>query len=125
HRFVGDEYLGVQGQRGGQYDALALALGELVGVPGQEPVGGAQADPFERVGDPPRDLRAGDPVDTQAFADRPCDRVRWVERSAGILRYVLHLAAELGEVTAAVAQAAGRRSGSRRRWAGVGPAARA
>ena len=49
-RLVGDEQLGLQGQRAGDADALALAAGELVRV--AVVVLGVEADDLEQLLDP-------------------------------------------------------------------------
>ena len=68
HRLVGDDQFGLQGQRPGDADPLALPAGELV----REPVVvlGLQPDALEEFQDPPLELRAaGQAVQFDRVAD--------------------------------------------------------
>ena len=51
HRLVGDDQFGLQDQRAGDDDALALAAGQLVRVAQEEALGRPQPGPRQRLGD--------------------------------------------------------------------------
>ena len=84
--------LGLQRQRAGDADALALAAGEL----GREAVVvlGVEADELHQLLDPLLALgAAGDAVDGERVADDRADPAARVERAVGVLEDHLHLAA--------------------------------
>ena len=85
-RLVGDQQVGLVGQRHGDHDALALAAGELVGI-GVEPAGGVgDADLVEQLeGAAARGGAAETLVQDQHLVDLPLDRVQRVERGHRLL----------------------------------------
>ncbi len=66
-RFVGDDDVGIVGERHGDADALALAAGEFVGVGGRAVAGIGDADAVHQVGGAGQGFRVGDALVT---ADR-------------------------------------------------------
>ena len=83
-RLVADHQLGLQDQRAGDADALALAAGEFVRVA----VGmlGTQADLGHHVGDAVLDLGlVGDAVDAQRIGQRAAHGLARIERGVGVL----------------------------------------
>ena len=92
-RLVGDDQLGLERQRPGDGDALALAAGELVRV--ALGVLGREADLVQQLGDalaPPR-LRQDVGVDHPGLGDDLEDRHPRVERLGRVLEHHLDLAA--------------------------------
>ena len=56
HRLVGDDHVGLEHDRAGDADALALAAGELVGVAVQVVAGGSQPGLLQGAHDALREL---------------------------------------------------------------------
>ena len=115
-RLVGDQQLGLQGERPGDPDALALAAGELVGV--AVVVLGVEADDLEQLPDPVEDLVLGDHlVHPQRGADDRADRVPRVQRGVRVLEDHLDLAAQRQHLPVRqVADVVRPRTSSTRRW---------
>ena len=94
HRLVADDQLGLDGERAGDADALALAAGEFV----REAVHvvGLQADRLEQLHDAVfhRLLRRRELVDGERLADDRADLQPRIERGVGILEDDLHVAAQ-------------------------------
>ena len=93
HRLVGDEHLGLEDERAGDDDALALAAGQLVRVAQEEALGRAQPGPRQRLGDQLPRSSPAHAVDPQALGHRLVDGVPRVERAGRVLQHQLHLAA--------------------------------
>ena len=90
-RLVADDELGMERQRAGDADALALAAGELV----REALGvvAREADHLEQLAYPPRLLRPRPPaVDHERLGDDVLDRHARIERAERVLEDDLHLA---------------------------------
>ena len=88
---VADDEVGLEDERPGDPDALALAAGELVWVAAGVP--GRQADEVHHPTDLLVTLGGGpDPVDPQALADAVDDRRPRVEARIGVLEDHLHAA---------------------------------
>ena len=87
-RLVADEEVGVERERAGEADALALAAGELVRVArrgvGREP------DHLQQLAHLLAELLAAAPVHAQRLADHPPDRVARVQRGVRVLEDHLH-----------------------------------
>ena len=72
NRLIGDDQLGVEGQRPRNADPLTLAAAELVGVAPQ--VLGVQSDPCQQIDRPLFELRAGcHSVDFEGLAHNAAD----------------------------------------------------
>ena len=104
-RLVADDDVGVQCQRAGDADALALAAGELLRVL----VGGlgAEADEVEQAPHPHVAVLAGlvhALVAAPRLGDDVARRHPRVQRRVGVLEHHLHAAAELQQVLAAQAE---------------------
>jgi hypothetical protein len=90
-RLVGHHHLGVERQRAGDGDALALAAGELVGIALR--VVGRQAHLFEQPAHPGLRLgAAGDAVHQERLHDREAHREARVQRGEGVLEDELDVA---------------------------------
>ena len=89
HRLVADDEVGLEDERAGDADALALAAGELVRVAPR--VVRLEADQVHHLGDllPPLGV-AAEAVDAQALADAVADRRPRVEAGVRILEDDLH-----------------------------------
>jgi hypothetical protein len=84
HRLVGDQQVGLRGERAGDRDPLALAARELAReAPGEH---GGEPDQFEQFGDArPTAAAVRDTVDAQRLADCRADRQPRVQGGIGIL----------------------------------------
>ncbi len=92
-RLVADDQLGIERQRAGDADALALPARELVRV--ALGVLDAETDRLEQLEDPPLLLVLGaDAVDAQRLADDVPDAHARVERGIRVLEDDLHVAAQ-------------------------------
>ena len=121
---VGDDQLGLEGQRAGDADALALAAGELVRV--AVVVLGVKADDLQQLLDPLLHATGrADPVDLHRHGDDPADGVPGVQRGVRVLEDDLHVLAAAGAAPAgSCVRCPDPRRRSCRRWApAAGPAA--
>jgi hypothetical protein len=85
-RFVGDQKLGVVGQRHGDHHALPLPAGQLVGIGAQPLLRVADAHTGHQLDDPlPRRLPAQALVQRKALGDLLFQRVQRVERCHRLL----------------------------------------
>ncbi len=116
HRLVADDQVGIDGERAGDADALALPAGELVRIaPGMF---GQQADDFQQLA-PARGARRGvaDLVHPQRLGQDFADGHARIERGVGVLEDDLHVPAqpaqlvlvEVGDLLALEAHRARRR----------------
>jgi hypothetical protein len=95
-RLVADDERRLHRERPGDADPLALASGELVGIPAR--MARIEAHLLQQPGHLPRHvLAAGEPVDPDAFGDRGAHRHPRVERAVRVLKDDLHPAAHLPE----------------------------
>ncbi len=91
---IADDQFGLQGERPGDADALALAAGELV----REPFSRAWPKPaaLKEIADTlPELIAAGQAVHLERFADDSSDAHSWIEGADRILEDDLHLAAQV------------------------------
>jgi len=98
HRLVGDQQLRLDRQRAGDGDALALAAGELVGVPVEMLL--AEADALDELAGPLPALGRGvaDAVDAHGFDEGLLDGVAGVQRGERVLEDHLRVAPERPEL---------------------------
>ena len=87
-RFVGDEEVGIVGERHGDHDALALAARQLVRISVQTLFRLANADLAQQLerAHPSRLFRHAT-MHTEDLSDLPLDGVQRVERSHGFLEH--------------------------------------
>jgi hypothetical protein len=99
HRLVGDEELGLEHERRGDSDPLALATRELVRITVEEELGRGELDPRERVAYERRPLRLRAPelVDEERLLDGGAHGEPRIERLVRILVDDLHPPAERPE----------------------------
>ena len=85
-RFVGDQQVGLVGERHGDHHALALAAGQLMGVGAQALLGLLQAHQVQQFESAGARLRlAHAPMQHQRLADLPVDGVQRIERRHRLL----------------------------------------
>ena len=89
-RLVEQQDLGLEHQRPGDGDALALAAGELVGV--AEAEARVEADVGQRLQH--AGVAAADAVDRERLGERRVDGALGVQRAVGVLEHHLHPAGE-------------------------------
>jgi len=99
--FVADDEAGLEGERTGDADALALAAGELVGVAVDG--GASEAAALEEFADLGAEMvfAFDEFVNDEGLADDGADAHAWVQGAAGVLEDDLHLTAEFAEGRAA------------------------
>ena len=86
-RLVGDQQVGLVGERHGDHDALALAAGQLVRIAAKPRLRVGNADLGEHFDDSPARGGAGEPaMQQQNFADLLLDRVQRIERGHRLLK---------------------------------------
>ena len=93
HRFVGNEHIGLECQRAGNNNALALPAGKLLRDGLEEVLPGGQLRSFQAFAHP-RPFVTGELLHAQAFGDGLIDRARRVQRSRRVLQNHLHVAPE-------------------------------
>ena len=97
HRLVADQQLGVDRQRAGDADALALAAGELVRIAPR--VLRSEPDHVQELRDPPRALASlRQSVDGQRLADHLLHRHARIQGGIRVLEDHLHLAPQRPQV---------------------------
>src|SRR5262245_31087487 len=89
-RLVGDDEVGIDRERAGEPDPLALAARELVRVPSRGV--GRQANRLQQLADSRARLPPAGPdsVRPERLADDPPDAVAWIERGERVLEDHLH-----------------------------------
>src|SRR5690606_36382716 len=123
-RFVADDEAGLERERPGDRDPLALPAGEL---PGQARAGiRREADLVQQIPYAALRLTGGDAARSERFGEDLLDRHRWVERGVRVLEHDLDLVGEgpadpAGQVRD-VPPAVGAGGGGDRRQAEPGPA---
>ena len=94
-RLVGDQQVRLQGQAGGDHDALALAAGQLEREAAEVRADGRQPGRGQRLLHPLAELLPGrDAMDPQRLGHDVADAHPRVQRLVRILEHHLHLAAE-------------------------------
>ncbi len=83
-RLVADQALGLEHQRGGDRDPLALPAGELMRVAIEEPLG-VEPDVAHRPAHPIVTLALGNPLDLERLGDDRADPLAWIEGLVGVL----------------------------------------
>ena len=87
-RLVGDQEVGLIGERHGDHDALALAAGQLMRIGAEPRLRIGNADLAEHLDDPRPRRSAGEPaMQKQNFADLLFDRMQRVERRHRLLEH--------------------------------------
>ena len=87
-RLVGDEELGLVGERHGDHDALALAAGKLMRIAAEPALRVGNADLGEDLDRPRARRGAGEPaVEEQDFADLLLDGVQRIKRGHRLLEH--------------------------------------
>ena len=85
-RFIGDDDVGIVGQRHGDADALALTAGEFMGVGGRAVAGVGDADAVHQVDGAGQGFRVGDALVTaDRFGDLLADGHQRVQGAQRVL----------------------------------------
>ena len=126
-RLVGEQHLGVGGERPGDRHALALAARELVGELVDVALGGVQLHAVEQLDERVLELAAAQAplVDADAARERVAHGVHGVQRAERVLEDHLHAADVAAERATALASRRPRRAaGCARRSSGISWASR-
>ena len=98
------QQVGLQGQRAGDADALALAAGEAVRIALQVAARSSPTSDISSFTSSLRSAEVADAVDHQRLAQDVVDRHARVERAEGVLEDELDVAAERGQRVALQSQ---------------------